>query len=627
VTGDQQLTATPEKEARMCGIAGIVVRKNSLDPEQVVKEMTSRVRHRGPDDEGFCVRGRVVFGHRRLSIIDLSAAGHQPMAYADGRYVITYNGEIYNYVELRSELQALGFRFRSNTDTEVILAAYVAWGRACLARFNGMWAFALHDRDENLVFAARDRFGVKPFHYVVTERCFAFGSEIRQLLPLLPSVGANSTKVLNFLLTGVHAQSPETCFEQVHNLLPGHWLAYDVEADRCTIGRYYALSERVNGVETVPEADAIRQFRAGFEDAVRLRLRSDVRVGTCLSGGLDSSSVALVAAQMYKAGSNRPFSAITAVSEDPRNSEEAYAREVVEAGSLDWVRTRPTYEDFCGLLGHVVKHQEEPFGSPSVCMQAFVMRAARENGVVVLLDGQGGDETLLGYDRYYPAYCVSLWRDGGARSVLQGVRGAMRSNANMQPWRFAAYVVFVLAPAARYLYYRQRNSFLAAPPPLPDWISQFASASRRDIRALQVLEVETVGLPSLLRYEDKNSMAFSVEARLPFLDYRLVEKAIALAPRLKMRDGWTKWMLRQAMSDLLPPQIAWRRNKIGFEAPTEMWLARHIEVMTEQIRGSALLSRLCDADRLMRRFRGLDRNTQWRLYSLALWEETFGVEA
>jgi asparagine synthase (glutamine-hydrolysing) len=610
----------------MCGIAGIVVRRNNLDPERLIKEMTDRVRHRGPDDVGFCVQGRVAFGHRRLSIIDLSPAGHQPMAYADGRYVITYNGEIYNYVELRSELEALGFRFQSNTDTEVILAAYAAWGRACLVRFNGMWAFAIHDRDENLVFAARDRFGVKPFYYVVTERCFAFGSEICQLLPLLPSVAANSTMVLDFLLTSAHVQSPETYFGRVSNLLPGHWLAYDVEADRYTIGRYYALMERVNGVETVAEAEAIHGFRVTFEDAVRLRLRSDVRVGTCLSGGLDSSSIALIAARMCKEVSNSPFRAVTGVSEDPRNSEESYAEEVVRAGSLDWIRTRPTYEDFRGLLGHVVKHQEEPFGSPSVCMQAFVMRAAKENGVVVLLDGQGGDETLLGYDRYYPAYCVSLWREAGARGVLRGMREATRSNANMKPWRFVAYLVAGMVPAVRHLYYRQRSSFLAASAPMPDWISRFSSACL-DLRALQVLEVETTGLPSLLRCEDKNSMAFSIEARLPFLDYRLVETAIALAPRLKMRDGWTKWVLRQAMNDVLPPDIAWRRNKIGFEAPTEMWLARHIDVMTEQVRGSPMMRRLCNANQLMQSFRGLDRNTQWRLYSLALWEETFGVEA
>jgi asparagine synthase (glutamine-hydrolysing) len=242
----------------------------------------------------------------------------------------------------------------------------------------------------------------------------------------------------------------------------------------------------------------------------------------------------------------------------------------------------------------------------------------------VLLDGQGGDETLLGYDRYYPAYCVSLWRTGGALGVLQGALDSRRSNANMSPRRFAAILAFGLLPAARYLYYRRRSSYLTAPPRQPDWMSQFASACM-DLQRLQTLEVETTGLPSLLRYEDKNSMTFSIEARLPFLDYRLVEMAIALAPQFKIRDGWTKWILRQAMSDVLPQEIAWRRNKIGFEAPTEMWLARHLDVMIEKVRGSPLMRRFCAPQQLMRRFPGLDRNSQWRLYCLALWEEAFGV--
>jgi asparagine synthase (glutamine-hydrolysing) len=609
---------------KMCGIAGLVARRSNVEVDQVIREMTGRVRHRGPDDEGICARGRIALGHRRLSIIDLSAAGHQPMEYAEGRYAITYNGEIYNYLELRAELASQGFRFRSNTDTEVILAAYAAWGAECLSRFNGMWAFAIHDREKNLLFAARDRFGVKPLYYILTESCFAFGSEIRQLLPLLPATGADVRVVLDFLVTGVHVQSSQTSFAGVASLLPGHWLIYEAEADSCILGQYYDLEQRVNAIHPEAEADAVGGFRETFEEAIRLRLRADVRVGTCLSGGLDSSSIALLAARMYAANTNQPFTAITAVSEDLRNSEEAYARRVVERGSLDWVRTRPTYEDFCDLLGHVVEHQEEPFGSPSICMQAFVMRAAQEHGVVVLLDGQGGDETLLGYDRYYPAYCLALWRDGGARSVLQGMGMTMRNNQNMSAWRLAACLIFGLCPQARYLYYCWRNSFLSELPPLPDWIPLFASTSR-DLRALQVLEVETTGLPSLLRYEDKNSMAYAIETRLPFLDYKLVERSIALEPGLKMKDGWTKYILRQAMGDVLPAEIAWRRNKIGFEAPTKIWLSRHVDTMVEKVSGSQLLRRICDEQRLERSFRSLDQGTQWRLYSLVLWEQAFSV--
>src|SRR5258708_6505869 len=329
----------------MCGIAGIVARQSTFDLERVIRDMTDRVRHRGPDDEGHYVRGRVALGHRRLSIIDLSAAGHQPMTSEDGRYVITFNGEVYNFLELKAELKKLGFRFRSNTDTEVILVAFAAWGRDCLARFNGMWSFAIYDHVDDTIFAARDRFGVKPFYYVLNTTCFAFGSEIRQLLPLLPSVEANPAIVSDFLLAGDPVQSKETFFEDVASLLPGHYLLYDIKTDRCTVTRYYSLSDRLNGIDDRPVPDAVREFRCVFEDSVRLRLRSDVSVGTCLSGGLDSSSVALVAARMHGDSSNSPFSAITAISEDQRNSEEAYAEEVVKAGSLRWIKVRPSYED------------------------------------------------------------------------------------------------------------------------------------------------------------------------------------------------------------------------------------------------------------------------------------------
>ncbi len=609
----------------MCGIAGVVARRNSLDVSRAIKEMSYRVRHRGPDDHGHYVRGRVALGHRRLSIIDLSVGGHQPMASEDGRYVIVYNGEVYNFLELKSELMAFGFRFRSNSDTEVVLAAFAAWGSDCLARFNGMWSFAIYDEQENSIFAARDRFGVKPFYFILNESCFAFGSEIRQLLPLLDSVEANPSTLSEFLLVGEPRQSPETFFKDVSNLLPGHYLSYHVDTNRCSIERYYGLSDQLNGVDDRPDTEVLRDFREIFEDSVRLRLRSDVRVGTCLSGGLDSSSVAMVASAMHRLNSNSPFSAITAISDEPRNSEEIYAEAVIDAGSLHWIKVRPSYEDFCASLDTVVTHQEEPFASPSICMQSFVMRAARENGVVVLLDGQGGDETLLGYDRYYIPYFVELWRAGDFGELLHGVRDTLQSNANMNMLRLTGYLLFGLLPSLRHRYHLYRSKHIVSSPPRPDWINSFAKACH-DVRALQILEVEATSLPSLLRYEDKNSMAFSIEARLPFLDYRLVEKSIALALNMKMRAGWTKWALRQSMSDVLPHRIAWRRNKIGF-APPDQWIARHGEIMAEKVVQSVLMRRFCDLDRLRRYYSKLDPNSQWRLYSVALWEEQFGVGA
>jgi asparagine synthase (glutamine-hydrolysing) len=610
----------------MCGIAGIVARRNVIDLNCVVKGMTDRVRHRGPDDHGIHIERRVALGHRRLSIVDVSRLGHQPMISADQRYIITFNGEIYNFRDLRSTLMELGFEFRSGTDTEVILQAYAAWGPECLSRFNGMWAFAIYDRVAEMIFAARDRFGVKPFYYVVNDAFFAFGSEIGQLVPLLASVGADPEAIAEFILAGVHSSSTGTFFKDIFSLGPGHHLTYNLKEDQCVIRRYYSLSERLNGIDDRRGADAIEQFRQVLEDSVRLRLQADVRVGTCLSGGLDSSSVALLAARIQHRANPHPFSAVTAISEDARCSEEAYAEEVVRKGALNWIRVCPRYEDFCTLLPFVVRHQGEPFGSPSICMQAFVMRAANENGIVVLLDGQGGDETLLGYDQYYPAYCIALWRDGGVRSALQGMMRIGENNTNMSCSRAMAYLFIMLFPRIRHLYYLQRSSYLARRPPLPDWSRRFAEACF-DIRQLQILEVEKTTLPLLLRYEDRNSMAFSIEARLPFLDYRLVEQAISLAPSLKIREGWTKWVLRASMGDLLPHSVAWRRKKVGFEAPENLWLSRHTGVMAEKIRRSPLIARFCNLDDLLRRFPALERRNQWRLYSLAMWEEEFGVDA
>jgi asparagine synthase (glutamine-hydrolysing) len=460
----------------------------------------------------------------------------------------------------------------------------------------------------------------------MTEDFFAFGSEIRQLLPLLPSVRANTAAVIDFIFTGVQVQSTETFFNCVTALLPGNSLLYNITTEKYVITRYYNLSDCLGRVVEIEDRDAINAFRDTFEDAIRLRLRSDVTVGTCLSGGLDSSSIALTAGGMHRAASNDPFRAVTAVSEDPINSEEVHAGKVVRAGSLRWIRTRPTYDDFRATLPQVVRQQEEPFASPSICMQSFVMKAAHENGIIVLLDGQGGDETMLGYDRYYPGIFLMLVREVGIRAALQWVRNVVHCNSDASVRLFAAHCLWGLVPSARTFYYKRQSRFLVQSAGTPKWMKQLAAAYR-DIRHLQVLEIELKSLPPLLRYEDKNSMAYSIETRLPFLDYRLVEQAILLPHRLKMRDGWTKWILREAMRDVLPASIAWRRDKIAFAAPTQMWLKRHLPAMVELVEQSPLIGRHCDRERLRTDYGRLHWQSQWRLYSLAMWEREFNVSA
>lgn len=609
----------------MCGIAGILSRGGMPVDEVRLRAMTAAVAHRGPDGDGFYVDGPVGFGHRRLAIIDLTDDGRQPMSYLDGRLVITYNGEVYNYVELREELESAGYAFRSHSDTEVILAAYAHWGPECVTRLNGMWGFAIHDRKQNIVFCARDRFGVKPFYYVDTPACFAFGSEIRQLLPFLPRVAADRASLADFIMTNAADHSAATFFAEVQKLPAGHTLTYDLSTARYEIRRFYSIGLRED-VAQLGREEAVERFRALLTDAIKLRLRSDVTVGTCLSGGLDSSSVATIAAGLYTPTSGRPFSAITAVSEEERTNEARYAERVARHSDMNWLTTRPTYEDFVSTLPDVVRAQEEPFGSTSLTMQYFVMKTARANGVTVLLDGQGGDETLLGYEKYYAAYIVTALRRRGVGAALAAMRETRRNNANMGPVNIAKYLIGGTVAPARWLFYRRRHDYLLDPPPMPERIREFARACRDEF-ALQELEIRSTNLPLLLRYEDKNSMAHSIETRLPFLDWRLLETSLSLPGEFKIREGWSKWVLRQAMAERMPDEIVWRKNKLGFESPESLWLERHRAEMRPAVLGSPLLSELCDLRRLAHRYDQLDVRTRWRLYSVALWERAFGVQA
>ncbi len=587
--------------------------------------MTRLITHRGPDGFGHFFDRNLALGHRRLAIIDLTTDGHQPMSYMDGRYVITYNGEIYNYIEIRAELQELGHIFHSRSDTEVILAAYVQWGEACVQRFNGMWAFVIYDKERKILFGSRDRYGVKPFYYAQQDGFFAFASEVRQLLTLLPSVKADRQTLLEFLLTSFSDHTERTFFAGVTKLGSSHNCIYELDSNHFRSYRYYDIPFRPE-IARLDERQAVEAYGSILRDAVRLRLRSDVRVGTCLSGGLDSSSVATLAETLYSRDATVPFSAITAVSEQENNDESRYAARVVEHSGLNWIRVKPTYEDFRESLPAVIKTQEEPFAGVSISMQYFVMQAARQNGITVLLDGQGGDETLLGYEKYYAAYYVSLLRRHGVISMIKGVRRARANNTKMGLLNSLKNVVGGLSAPARYWFYRFRHNYLDLPDEIPWYLRAFAKASLDEF-ALQKLEVDSTNLPILLRYEDKNSMAHAIEARLPFIDYRVLETALSLPGEYKIRDGWSKWVLRRVMSGHMPDDIVWRRNKMGFEAPEELWLSKHFPEMVRVVTGSSLLGTVADMDRIGRTYLRLDKRSQWRLYSVAMWESSFGVGA
>lgn len=607
----------------MCGIAGIVTTPERPPTRESLSAMIASIRHRGPDGDGVHVDGCVGLAHRRLAIIDLTPDGAQPMHWGGGRYTLTFNGEIYNYIEIRDELKAMGVEFHTHSDSEVILAAYATWGEACVRRFNGMWAFVIHDRVRNVLFGSRDRFGVKPFYYVEDAARFAFASEIRQLLPLLPAARVNVPRLTDFILTSFSDHTNETYFRDVRKLPASHNFVFDLASRQLTISRYYEV--RLNeALRSATPAESVQAYGDIFRDAVRLRLRSDVKVGTCLSGGLDSSSVAAVAARLHAQQTRDPFAAITAVSEQASNDESMFARQVVEHSGLLWLPVKPTYDDFVQTLPAVVSAQEEPYAGPSISMQYFVMRQARANGVTVLLDGQGGDETLLGYEKYFAAYYAALFRRQGLRAAVAGLRRAGRNNAKMNLRNSLMYLVGGLSSPARYWFYRWRHSYLRDPGPLPWFLSAFAREALNEY-GLQKLEIESTNLPILLRYEDKNSMAHSIETRLPFLDYRALETALSIPTEHKIRDGWTKWILREAMKDELPESITWRRNKFGFEAPETIWLRQHLPEMQRVVADSPLLAALTHRERMLERYPRLDLRSRWRLYSVALWERSFGV--
>lgn len=609
----------------VCGIAGVVGRKTNRCDPAFLRRMNDAAAHRGPDDEGEHFWNNVAFGHRRLAIIDLSGCGHQPMSSSDGSLVIIFNGEIYNYVELRAELEKAGQSFRSQTDTEVIVASYAVWGPDCVSRFNGMWAFAILDKRRNRIFCSRDRFGVKPFYYTESPERFAFGSEIRQLLPFLPNRKSSSAVVVDFLLTGACDHTAETFFQGIHKLPAGHNLSYDLVSSRFTISRYYQIATCPTLSGAGPD-EAVAAFGSILESSVDLRLRSDVPVGTCLSGGLDSSSIASLASPHYRLKAGRPFQAITAVSEQSSNDESAFASVVAAAGGMQWSTVKPSYHDFVDALPSVVHAQEEPFGGPSVVMQYFVMKMAREQRIPVMLDGQGGDETLLGYAKYYASHLLATRKEKGVLALFQSHAMAGRNNSEMSLLNSAKYLLMSFSPAVRHTLYAWRHRYLISTPPVPQHFRDLCR-SASDCLALQKLEITSTHLPVLLRYEDKNSMAHSIEARLPFLDYRVVETALSLPANVKIRDGWSKWVLRKFMSGRMPDEVTWRKNKMGFEAPEKTWLTRHSRTMKEVIAESAVIREIADLRKLDAVWSSLDYRSRWRLYSVALWEDAFDLVA
>ena len=543
----------------MCGIAGqLALDGREADPA-LLRAMAERIRHRGPDGEGFHVQGPLGLAHRRLAIIDLSEAAAQPMATEDGALRIVYNGEIYNYLELREELTRLGYRFRTASDTEVILHAYRAWGIGCLTRLRGMWAFALWDAEREQLFCARDRFGIKPFYYTLAGGSFLFASEMKALRAH-PGVGLrpDDRTILTFLAWGVSDHSARTMVDGIFQIPPAHSLVVKKGRVEGPV-RYWDLAMREDPGRDSRDEDraAAREFLEVLRDAVRIHLRSDVPVGTCLSGGIDSSTLTVLINDLVR--EEHPASVgdrqktFSAGFSDPRFDESAYADLVAARTGVDAHRVVPDAEGFWQDLPGLLDAQDEPFASLSIYAQYRVMRLAATQ-VKVVLDGQGADEQLAGYLGYQLSHVRGLLASGHLLTALREAAGILRYHRG-----------FVRDSITQLRVRRRRRALIRG---TPEEILRY----RGSLPRVLYREIFSTNLPALLHWEDRNAMAFSIESRVPFLDHRVAENLAAQPLNRRIRGGVTKWILREAIRGIVPDEIRCRMDKMGFVTPEEVWM-------------------------------------------------------
>jgi asparagine synthase (glutamine-hydrolysing) len=587
---------------------------------------------------------QLVLGHRRLSIIDLSALGHQPMCSSDGRFWITYNGEIYNHLELRAELEGRGHRFISRSDTEVILAAYAEWGAQCLERLNGMWALAIVDRQRRELFLARDRYGIKPLYYWrSTAGLLAFGSEIKQFT-VLPGWKArvNGQRAYDFLAWFPTDHTEETLFERVYQLPPGTCatLALDgmeetARADgRIEWVRWYTLAaEQFAG--TFEEAGA--ELRRRLSDAVRLQLRSDVPLGFALSGGVDSSSVTCLASGILRESGAAGLRTFSMCAEGESFNERPWIDAVVAAAQASPTYVTPSGDGLLDALPAMTWQQDEPFGSPAVFGQWSVFRAASEAAVKVILGGHGSDEPLAGYPPFYAPMFNSLARRGKWLDLAQEAL-ALRALYGYSLLFAPRLLLHAAFPSA----IESLKGLLGRDTGRPPWLDlsrlgavardPFAAVRLRGERSLPELSRTLLLLspsPMVLHYEDRNSMAHSFESRVPFLDHRVVEFALGLPDEFKLHRGIHKRVLREAMRSTLPEAVQRRTDKVGMGTPNLKWIADHasrakFEEAVDVCNGALTRATGAYVDAVLSGARQYDQ-ALWRILSFADWIKTFRV--
>jgi asparagine synthase (glutamine-hydrolysing) len=609
----------------MCGISGIFNFNGANVDAARLTEMNRIIHHRGPDGEGSFVEGNVGIGSTRLAIIDLREISNMPIYDTENRYVIVYNGEIFNYLEVRKELLDKGHKFKTDSDTEVFLNAYKEWGEDCLHKLNGMWASAIWDKQEKTLFCSRDRYGIKPLYYYKDNDKLIFGSEIKQLLFCGIDKTVNDETVYDYLVFHFIDHTENTFFKNVHKLQAGH--KFTIKNNVLKVSRWYDLPEQNVMSDT---KNLYSDFYDLLYDSVRLRLRSDVEVGSCLSGGIDSSAIVCIMHEiLHNEGKPEIQKTYTACYEDPEIDERPFVEEVIKQTNSTKYYLFPDLNGFIGDIDKMTYHQDEPYTGATVFSQWSVFKKIHETGIKVVLDGQGSDEILLGYFSFFPFH-LKRKLINPVRFVAEYLNGVSTTNLGYN--KFTQNLIYFNTPSVRYRHVMKNSRTFVE----PGFVSAY---NRRDIfnemiaaSSLQdnrLSNLWNISLPSLLRYEDKNSMAFSVEARIPFLDHRLVEFIFSIPFDELIKKGWTKHVLRESLKGKIPEDIRMRKGKLAFSVPQKKWMNEMKDYLIDTFSYDFRSGKYIDSNRMIDTIKKGNYNDKvlFRAFALEKWMKVFDLNS
>ena len=632
----------------MCGIAGIFSKnKSSLPIKDFIFSMYNAIKHRGLDGNGFILGNyngfintyslnstnnsvqlnflpkanlvnaendnEFALAHARLSIIDLSETGHQPMCSIDNNYWITFNGEIYNYIEIKNELKNLGYIFFGHSDTEVVLNAYKEWGENCLHKFNGMWAFAILNLNTKTVFASRDRFGVKPFYYINNKDLFAFASEQKAFVKSkLIEAKASINHQFEYLINTTLENDTANFFEGINELLPGYNLHYNIKTHQLQTKQYYCLSKKVNLENNdLSDQQLTLKIQETLFNAIKLRLRSDVEVGTCLSGGIDSSAISVIMQQFMQ----KPLNCFTAQFKNTTIDESNYATLITNKINANHNFVEPTVSSFEREVKTLVYSQDVPIWSTSTYAQFKVMELAKQHQIKVVLDGQGADELFAGYHHHFVAQWLQLLKENKLAALSKALRDSKISISNPNLFFIKDLIKSKIALEKKSYKIFFKADFIALGK--VDTLKQFNEVN------LQLLyDIETKRLKSFLKCEDRCGMWHGVESRTPFSDdINLIELMFSFDGKRKIKNGVSKYFLREAVKDLLPQQIYTRYDKKGFETPQLNWIQQIMPKMVEQIKAANFEFLKNDFEHKLNLNKTIEQQLVFKLYVLAIWKE------